>query len=105
MPDWVRDWVPFAAWGTAFVALIFTVLAKAPVVPAGRVATLRHTIADQGAQIANQGAQITRLTDAVDRLTAENHRLHLRIEELLGECDYWRRKYQEADRLRSGSLD
>jgi hypothetical protein len=93
MSEWLHDWVPFAAWGTALLALIVTVLGKSPLVPSSRVRTLRQTIADQD-------TKIDRMTAAFDRLTAENSRLNSRVDELLGECDYWRRKYQESDRLR-----
>jgi predicted RNase H-like nuclease (RuvC/YqgF family) len=101
MPDWVRDWVPLASLFGLIIGILITVLHRAPIVPASRVSTLRQTIADQGDQIANQGDQITRLTQAFDRLTIENERLRGRVEELLEEADYWRRKYQEADRHRS----
>ena len=99
MPDWVRDWVPFASLLGMIIGILITVLKSAPIVPAGRVATLRQTIADQGMMLSNQGAEILRLTQAFDRQTVEITKLKDRIDFLLGDNEYWRNKARDADRL------
>jgi chromosome segregation ATPase len=98
MSDWVRDWVPIVSFLGMMIAILITVLHRAPMVSASRLSTLRQIISDQSNEIADLSSQVIRLTQSNDRLTSELERLRARIEVLLGDVEYWKMKFQEIDR-------
>ena len=95
------DWVPIFALLTAMVAVAVAVFTKSPLASASLVASLRKTIADLRDEIAAQNTKIMTLEARLASSEKENRRLRERVDALLEDSDYWRKKYQEEDRKRS----